>query len=45
MRKFGERISTAKVKIAERVAEQANPEIRFEAIPLATSPTRRSPSV
>jgi hypothetical protein len=32
VRKFGERISTTKVKIAERVAEQANPEIRFEAI-------------
>lgn len=32
LRKLGERISTAKVKIAERVAKQANPEIRFDAI-------------
>jgi ThiF family len=32
VRQLGERISTTKVKIAERVAKQANPHIRFEAI-------------
>ncbi|MGH3766260.1 MAG: ThiF family adenylyltransferase [Pseudonocardiaceae bacterium] len=32
LRKLGDRISTTKVKIAERVANQANPKIRFEAI-------------
>jgi hypothetical protein len=32
LRRLGQRISTPKVKIAERVAKQANPEIRFEAI-------------
>lgn len=32
LRKLGQRMSTSKVKIAERVAKQAHPEIRFEAI-------------
>lgn len=32
VRKLGERLSSAKVKVAERVARQANSKIRFEAI-------------
>jgi hypothetical protein len=32
IRKLGQRISTPKVEIAKRVAKQANPKIRFEAI-------------
>jgi hypothetical protein len=32
LRRLGERLATPKVKIAERVAKQANPEIRFEAV-------------
>lgn len=32
LRKLGERFATTKVKIAERAARQANPDIRFEAV-------------
>lgn len=32
LRKLGKRFATTKVKVAERVAKQANPEIRFDAV-------------